>query len=148
MSFAAAGAIQRKLPLDILRSSFMLSFYILLLSSLKISEKKSFFKVILMRNLISKMFKLITICFEQALLNFYLLQMISRIIFSCYNLFRFVISLNVGYHTKVAHGYLHTQLLMAIRITILSISRPPLNSAAVINYLHFVLVVKDLNSIK
>ena len=37
---------------------------------------------------------------------------------------------------------------MAIRITILSISKPPLNSAAVINYLHFVLVVKDLNSIK
>ena len=36
---------------------FMLSFYILLLSSLKISAKKYFFKVNVMRNLISKMLK-------------------------------------------------------------------------------------------
>ena len=36
---------------------------------------------------------------------------------------------------------------MALTITILSISRPPLNYAAVINYLQFVFVVKDLTSI-
>ena len=37
---------------------------------------------------------------------------------------------------------IHTQLPMAITITILSISRPPLNYAAIINYLPFAFVVK------
>ena len=44
-------------------------------------------------------------------------------------LFCFVILFNVGHKTKVAHIYLHIHLLMAITITILSISRPPLNYA-------------------
>ena len=43
---------------------FMLSFYILLLSSLKISAKVHLFKVVVMKNLVSKMFEVITISFE------------------------------------------------------------------------------------
>ena len=49
---------------------------------------------------------------------------------------------------KVAHINLHTQLLMAITNTMLLMSRPTLNYAAVINYLLFVFVVKDLTSVK
>ena len=46
--------------------------------------------------------------------------------------------------TKVARIYLHTQLLIAIEITVLSISRPPLKYAGIIIYVQFVFVVKDL----
>ena len=61
-------------------------------------------------------------------------------------MFYFVILLNVGHKPKVARIYLHTALLIAIGVTILSISRPPVKYAAVINYLQFVFVVKDLTT--
>ena len=52
----------------------------------------------------------------------------------------------VGHKIKVARIYLHTQLLIAIEITVLSINRPPLKYAAIINYVQFVFVVKDLTT--
>ena len=61
-----------------------------------------------------------------------------------YCLFCFVILVNVGHNTKVVHIYLHKQLLMAIAISVLSINRPPLKYVAVINYLPFAFIVKDL----
>ena len=93
----------------------------------------------MIRNLIGKMFKVITICFEQAPLEifFFVTNDFSNFLV----LLCFVILPNVGHKTKVAHIYLHTHLLMDITITILSISRPPLNYAAVFNYLQFVFVV-------
>ena len=51
----------------------------------------------------------------------------NNLLLLCFVLFCFVGLLNVGQNTKVAHIYLHTQLLMAVIITILSLSRPPLN---------------------